>query len=123
LSVGERRNSTDEPSDVLQEIVVSATRRKEEESKVPISIVALDQEALGTSGIRSVSDVASHVPGIEYDTSSGFGPNTNTNVAIRGVNSNIGTSTTGIYLDDVPIQTRIVALSNWGNPFPLLFDV
>ena len=123
LGVGEGRNSTDETSDVLQEIVVSATRRNEEESKVPISIVALDQEALSTSGIKSISDVASHVPGIEYDTSSGFGPNTNTNVAIRGVNSNIGTSTTGIYLDDVPIQTRIVALSNWGNPFPLLFDV
>jgi iron complex outermembrane recepter protein len=123
LSVGERRNSTDEPSDALQEIVVSATRRNEEESRVPISVVALDQATLSTSGIKSVSDVASHVPGIEYDTASGFGPNTTTNIAIRGVNSNIGTSTTGIYLDDVPIQTRIVALSYWGNPFPLLFDV
>lgn len=123
LSVGDKRNSTDEPSDVLQEIVVSATRRNELESTVPISIVALDQAALSTSGIKSISDVASHVPGIQYDTSSGFAPNTFTNIAIRGVNSNIGSSTTGIYLDDVPIQTRSLALSNWGNPLPLLFDV
>jgi hypothetical protein len=29
----------------------------------------------------------------------------------------------GIYLDDVPLRTRIVALSYWGNPLPLIFDV
>jgi iron complex outermembrane receptor protein len=115
--------SDPKPADLLQEIVVIATRRPEEISKVPISIVALNQAALAASRIKSVSDLAALVPGIEFDTASGFGPNTLTNVAIRGINSNIGTSTTGIYLDDVPIQSRIVALSYWGNPFPLLFDV
>jgi outer membrane receptor protein involved in Fe transport len=118
----EKRSSSGRQTEVLQEIVVTATRRSEEESKVPISIVALDQAALNTSGIKTISDVANHVPGIQFDTSAGFGPNILTNVAIRGVNSNVGTSTTGIYLDDVPIQTRITALSNWGNPYPLLFD-
>jgi iron complex outermembrane receptor protein len=110
-------------SESLEEIVVTATRRSEEISKVPISIVALNQSALENSGIKTVQELAGYVPGVEFDTASGFGPNTLTNIAIRGVNSNIGTSTTGIYLDDVPIQTRIVALSYWGNPFPLLFDV
>jgi iron complex outermembrane receptor protein len=33
------------------------------------------------------------------------------------------TSTTGIYVDDTPIQARITALSYFGNPFPLMFDV
>jgi len=122
-SEAEKRGSSGKQTEILQEIVVTATRRSEEESKVPISIVALDQAALSTSGIKSISDVANYVPGIQFDTSAGFGPNTNTNIAIRGVNSNIGTSTTGIYLDDVPIQTRILPLSNWGNPYPLLFDV
>src|ERR1700756_5478899 len=122
-SEAEERGSSGKQTEILQEIVVTATRRSEEESKVPISIVALDQAALSTSGIKSISDVANYVPGIQFDTSAGFGPNTNANIAIRGVNSNIGTSTTGIYLDDVPIQTRITALSNWGNPYPLLFDV
>jgi iron complex outermembrane recepter protein len=122
-SEAEKRGSSGKQTEILQEIVVTATRRSEEESKVPISIVALDQAALSTSGIKSISDVANYVPGIQFDTSAGFGPNILTNVAIRGVNSNVGTSTTGIYLDDVPIQTRITALSNWGNPYPLLFDV
>ncbi len=111
-------------SDVmLEDIIVTATRRSEESSKVPISIIALDAAGLEASGIKSITDIANLVPGIEFDKSSGFGPNTLTNIAIRGINSNIGTSTTGIYLDDVPLQTRIVALSYWGNPFPQLFDV
>ncbi|HEY6926929.1 MAG TPA: TonB-dependent receptor, partial [Steroidobacteraceae bacterium] len=84
--------------------------------------MALDQAALSTSGTKTISDVANHVPGIQFDTTAGFGP-TFTNIAIRGVNSNVGTSTTGIYLDDVPIQTRLTVLSYWGNPYPLLFDV
>lgn len=108
---------------VLEEIVVTANRRSEAISKVPISIVALDQSALQSTGIKTFSDLANWVPGLEFDTSAGFGPNTLTNIAIRGINSNIGTSTTGIYLDDVPLQTRIVALSYWGNPLPLMFDV
>jgi outer membrane receptor protein involved in Fe transport len=122
-------NAADSPTSttagdaLLQEIEVTATRRSEEISKVPISIVALDHAALETTGIKSIGDLANWVPGIEFDTSAGFGPNTLTNIAIRGINSNIGTSTTGIYLDDVPLQTRIVALSYWGNPFPLIFDV
>jgi iron complex outermembrane recepter protein len=118
----EKRSSSGKPTEILQEIVVTATRRSEEESKVPISMVALDQAALTTSGIKSISDVANYVPGIQFDTTAGFGP-TFTNIAIRGVNSNVGTSTTGIYLDDVPIQTRLTVLSYWGNPYPLLFDV
>jgi len=118
----EKRSSSSKPVEILQEIVVTATRRSEEESKVPISIVALDQAALSTSGIKSISDVANYVPGIQFDATAGFGP-TFTNIAIRGVNSIVGTSTTGIYLDDVPIQTRLAVLSFWGNPYPLLFDV
>jgi len=118
----ENRGSSGKQTEILQEIVVTATRRSEEESKVPISIVALDQATLSISGIKTISDVANYVPGIQFDTTAGFGP-TFTNIAIRGVNSIVGTSTTGIYLDDVPIQTRLAVLSFWGNPYPLLFDV
>src|SRR6185312_15816426 len=31
--------------------------------------------------------------------------------------------TTGIYFDDTPIQSRVNALSYFGNPMPLMFDV
>jgi outer membrane receptor protein involved in Fe transport len=107
----------------LAEIVVTATKRKEELSKVPISIVAYGREALEASGVKSLEGLAALTPGVEFDNSAGFGPGTLTNIAIRGINSTIGTSTTGIYLDDTPIQTRVTALSYFGNPLPLMFDV
>ena len=107
----------------LEEIVVTATKRTESLSKVPISISAYSREALEASGVKSVQDLAALTPGVEFDNSSGFGPGTLTNIAIRGINSSVGTSTTGIYFDDTPIQSRITGLSYFGNPMPLMFDI
>lgn len=105
------------------EIVVTANKTKEYASKVPISIVAYSTEALKQSGIKSIADIGKLAPGVQFDTSSGLSAGTQTNIAIRGVNSTIGTSTTGIYIDDTPIQTRIASLSYWGNPYPVVFDL
>ncbi len=107
----------------LEEIVVTANKQKENISKVPISILAYSAQALQASGVKTITDLATIAPGVEFDQSAGFGPGTITNIAIRGVNSNVGTSTTGIYIDEVPVQSRVTALSYWGNPFPVLFDL
>jgi iron complex outermembrane recepter protein len=109
--------------DQLQEIIVTANKRAEPLSKVPISIQAYTREDLEVSGVKSIADLAELTPGVEFDQSSGFGPGTLNNVSVRGVNSAIGTSTTGIYVDDTPIQSRVTALSYFGNPYPLMFDV
>jgi len=74
------------------------------------------------SGVKSLSEVAAVTPGVEFDNVSTFGPNL-WNVAIRGVNSTAGASTTGIYIDDTPIQTRILPDSDIGQPLPLTFDL
>lgn len=107
----------------LQEIVVTATKTKEVISKVPISMVALSNQALEESGVKSVVDLAEVVPGVQFDQVAGLGAGTNTYLAIRGINSTIGTSTTGVYLDDTPLQTRVASLSYWGNPYPAVFDL
>jgi iron complex outermembrane recepter protein len=113
----------DQGPEQLEEIVVTATKRVEPLSKVPISISAYSREALEASGVKDLSDLARITPGVEFDSSSGFGPGTLTNIAIRGINSPVGTSTTGIYIDDTPVQSRITSLSYFGNPLPLMFDV
>ena len=107
----------------LEEIVVTANKRSEEASKVPISIVAFSSEQLEVSGAKSLADVAALTPGVEFDNSASFGPGTLTNIAVRGINSTIGTSTTGVYIDDTPVQARMTALSYFGNPLPVPFDV
>jgi iron complex outermembrane recepter protein len=106
----------------LTEITVTATKRSENLNKVPISIAALTPEAMAESGIKSFRDVAALVPGIEFDSVSNWGPNLS-NISIRGVNSTIGTSTTGIYLDDTPIQSRVQSFSYIGQPLPLTWDL
>jgi iron complex outermembrane recepter protein len=100
----------------LQEIVVTSTRREENLSKVPISVTALTQEDMDTKGIKDIVDVVRFTPGIAIDNS---GTN---NIAIRGISSTGGAGTTGIYIDDTPIQIRGLAFSP-DDALPKSFDV
>ncbi|HUE10786.1 MAG TPA: TonB-dependent receptor plug domain-containing protein, partial [Steroidobacteraceae bacterium] len=100
----------------LQEIVVTATRHEESLSKVPISVTALTQDAMDVRGIKDFQDVARFTPGVQID-------NTGTNnIAIRGIASTGGAGTTGIYLDDTPIQMRALAF-NPDEALPKSFDL
>ena len=100
----------------LQEIVVTATRHEEGLSKVPISVTALTQDAMDVRGIKDFQDVARFTPGVNVDNS---GTN---NIAIRGIASTGGAGTTGIYIDDTPIQIRALAF-NPDDTLPKAFDV
>src|SRR6202050_4277082 len=100
----------------LAEVTVTAPRREESASKVPISITALTQESLDDRGIKDFSEVARFTPGVNFDTS---GTNT---ISIRGISGTGGAGTTGIYLDDTPIQMRALAFSP-DEALPKSFDV
>ena len=100
----------------LQEVVVTATRREESLSKVPISVMALTEEALDNRGIKDFSEVARFTPGVNFDTS---GTNT---ISIRGISGTGGAGTTGIYVDDTPIQMRALAF-NPDEALPKSFDI
>ncbi len=106
----------------LEEIVVTATKRSEVANKVPLSIVALPQSALIERDLRSAQDIARAVPGLFISSSNN---STGPSVAIRGVASAIGAPTTAIYLDDIPLQKRLVngTSSGSGSPFPQLYDL
>lgn len=109
--------AADEPAaGVLQEVVVTATRREESLSKVPISVSAFTQESIDIRGIKDFQDVARFTPGVNID-------NTGTNnISIRGITSTAGAGTTGIYIDDTPIQMRALAF-NPDDALPKTFDV
>jgi iron complex outermembrane receptor protein len=115
---GANADATTEPAatGALEEIVVTATRREENMSRVPISITAFNQDMLDTKGIKDFSDVARFTPGVSFDTSQ-----TN-QISIRGINSSGGSGTTGIYIDDVPIQVRALGF-NSDDALLKLFDL
>jgi outer membrane receptor protein involved in Fe transport len=100
----------------LEEITVTATRREESASKVPISITAISQDAIDTKGIKDFSDIVRFTPGVAFDSSQ-----TN-QISIRGISSSGGSGTTGIYIDDVPIQVRNLGF-NSDDALVKLFDL
>jgi iron complex outermembrane recepter protein len=104
------------PAGGLQEVVVTATRREESLSRVPISVTALTQDNLDERGIKDFSEVARFTPGVNFDNS---GTN---NISIRGISGTGGAGTTGIYIDDTPIQMRALAFSP-DEALPKSFDI
>jgi len=110
----------------LEEIVVTATRREEKLMDVPMSLQAFSQEKLDQQGLRSIDDLTRVAPGVTF-IRNGMGSASNYNdensdVSIRGIDSSAGAATTGVYIDDTPIQTRHL---NFGtvSPYPALFDL
>jgi iron complex outermembrane recepter protein len=117
------KTSAQEEAEVkLEEITVTATRRSESVEKVPISIAALSQNDLAESGIKGITDIAALTPGLQLTAPVGIVP-TITTISIRGLNTDTGASVVGLYLDDTPIQGRLSALGNVGNPYPVVFDL
>ena len=113
------------PGGALEEIIVTAERRQERLEDVPVSIAAFSQETMDSQGLRNIDDVARLTPGVNFQRTGGSLNNYNgeeSEIAIRGIQSSAGPQTTGIYIDDTPIQGRHLNFSSV-NPFPALFDL
>ena len=108
--------------DLLGEVVVTATRQADTVNRVPLSVSAVTQRSLDQQGIKSVADLQRTVPALSVTAST---TGAISNFSIRGILATSGAPTTGVYLDDVPLQKRnalSVAQSN-GSPAPPLFDL
>ncbi len=71
-------------------------------------------------GVKSIEDVAKFTPGLTFAPS---GDGLTNSIAIRGVSSGVGASTTGIYIDDTPIQVRSGTGVVTQNTYPQIFDL
>jgi outer membrane receptor protein involved in Fe transport len=121
LGAGGKVRAADQPASApgeLQEIVVTSQKRSEKLDKVPISVTAIDQSTLNEQGAKDVMDVARLVPGLSLQASDELG---DTNISIRGITSDTGAQTTGVYIDDTPVQVRQEVVSS--NPYPKIFDL
>lgn len=102
----------------LEEIVVTATRRPEELSKVPISITAFSNEDMERLTVRDVGDVARFTPGLTFKDAG-----VSNTISIRGIVSSVGFATTGVYIDDTIVPIRSNNLYTTGTAFPKIFDL
>jgi outer membrane receptor protein involved in Fe transport len=99
----------------IEEVIVTSQRRAEELSKVPQSVSAFTSERLDQLDIKDFSDLVAYTPGVTFDE-------TTNNISIRGVDSGAGDATTGIYIDDTPIQLRTLGFGS-DNTLPAVFDL
>ena len=102
----------------LADIVVTAQKTSESLSKVPISIAVLSGEALADQHIADYADLSRSVPNLSFTS---FGGPGQSNIEIRGISSQAGSATTGIYLDDVPIN--VLNIYTTGATEPRFFDI
>ena len=111
-----------EPSNQLEDIIVTATRREQTVQNVPISIQAFSQNDLAQGNIKSIADISALTPGLQFAVPNGFS-SAFTTIAIRGLNTNTGPPTVGLYLDDTVISSRLSGYTNQGNAYPYVFDL
>jgi outer membrane receptor protein involved in Fe transport len=105
-----------------EEIIVTATRRAEDIRRVPITVTAFSQPQMDDQGIKEIDDLARLTPDIQFTHTSGSAGNNISDISIRGIYSDVGAATTGIYIDDTPIQTRNIGYFS-SNPYPKIFDL
>jgi iron complex outermembrane receptor protein len=110
----------------IAEIVVTATRREERQQDIPVSLTAFTQQNLDTLSINSVDDITRLTPGVAFvrngTSTTGNYNDEDSDINIRGIDSTAGASTTGIYIDDTPIQSRKIGYGTQ-NAYPAVFDL
>jgi outer membrane receptor protein involved in Fe transport len=107
-------------SGVLEEIVVTASKRSAEltQHDMGSSISVLSGDTLNESGIIDFDAIVSLVPGLNIES---FGPG-DSEYIIRGINA-AGESTVGVYFDEAPITGRFVEDGGGKNAPLKLIDI
>ena len=102
---------------VLEEIVVTATKREANLQDIPVSITAFTTDEIQRRGFRGLADYASYIPGLALGQREPGG----NSVVFRGVAASgiqFGTNpSSGVYLDEQPITAAGI------NPDPRLIDI
>src|ERR1700761_3230656 len=114
-SVPAKAQTTSDNSSGIEEVTVTATRREEKLDKVPQSISAFTTAKIDQRDVKHIGDLVKYTPGVNFDPVS-------KDISIRGVDSTAGDATTGIYIDDTPIQLRELGFGS-DNTLPAVFDL
>jgi outer membrane receptor protein involved in Fe transport len=89
----------------FEEIVVTATHRQASVQEIPFSITALSGQSIEKMGADALKDFAVRIAGLEVAS---FSPGLN-RVTIRGISTQTGESSTGFYIDEMPVTADPVA--------------
>ncbi len=109
-----------EKATVLNDLIVTSTRRPERLQNVPVAVTVNTQRDLQIRNITTIDQLSQTVPGLTFNTE---GPNSG-NYEMRGIGTQnsqgLQQSTVGVYLDDMPVLDSFAAQS---SPSPRFFDL
>lgn len=88
---------------LLEEVLVTASRREQKLQDVPAAVVAVQPDEFKFQGLQQVSDIFAYTPGVTFDDSGAIGRGT---ISARGVPQVLAVPVFGVYLDDTPISTN-----------------
>lgn len=112
-------------SEQIATVVVTANKRKEDASKVPLSLSVIRGDDLVAEHIVDFEDITRAIPNVSFSGGGGGGNTGNgpglSNIEIRGVSSQAGSATVGVYLDDVSMT--VSNLYSLGSAEPKFFDL
>src|SRR5258707_8889311 len=112
--------ASNSPVTGLEEITVTATKRRENLQDVPFGISALSTKDLERSGAESEQDYLATVPGVNYtDAGRGRSLLTFRGISTVGLPGNLQ-QTVEIYVDEFPLTDRFSA---WTSPDISTFDI
>ena len=103
---------------MLEEVIVTATRRSETVDDVPISISVADADAIAATGSVDLQDIASYIPNFVFAAGNNAATS---NIAIRGVFSQIPPNWIGfeqpasVYVDGVYVGKQFAANATLGG--------
>ena len=107
LGLGVAQSSNVHAQEILEEVVVTASKRSENLQDVPMSVQAIGAAELDLKNVKGLDDIANLSPAVTLDAG---GPG-NSTFYIRGVsdggfgNPSGAASTTALYLDEQPLTT------------------
>ena len=79
-------SSTERANEVLQEVVVTATRREERVRDVPQAVSVLTGDQLQAIGLSTAEDYSSFLPGLSFNRA-GFADRIGLDLTVRGVSN------------------------------------
>lgn len=113
------QDSADGTSNILDEVIVTATKRELNAQKVAGSIHAIPEAMLKEIGALNTEDYVRFMPSVNWINFNSGGSN---QVIFRGINTTttgfIGTQSSSVYLDEIPLTA-----TNGSQPEIRMFDI
>ena len=97
--IGTTTAAAEEGDDAIEEIVVTAQKREQALSDVPLSIQVTDGDFLDRNNVQNLRELVNFIPGAA--TGEAFGTD-QTRIQMRGVPQIVGDPTLGYYIGDTP---------------------